>query len=194
MDHSAALTAALRAKAKLGNDTLDAEQVEALAGVLGLTPEQLPELVAGLAKAVPSVIELIWGGSLKVLPEAKPAGTGDTIIQNFGGATFGHGTAIAGKGDAKGGTVTVSPEAARGELAAVLVQLREALPKLTGEAAHAAAQAEQVLAQAPAASASPETRQTWTQQAASWLRDLLRAAPEFGQLAKLGEEAVKALT
>src|SRR4051812_34811159 len=141
MDQSAALLAALRAKAALGTDTLQAEQVEALGGVLGLAPEQLPALITGLANA--KHVELIWKGGVKVLPEATTSATGHHVVFNMPNAQVGDGAAFAGVGDATGGTVTRISDIAQGDLAAVLMQLRKLLPKLTGEAATAATKAEQ---------------------------------------------------
>jgi hypothetical protein len=192
MENSLALLAALRAKAALGSDILDAEQVEALGHVLGLTPTELPSLVTSLADG--KHVELVWKGGLKVLPEAKASNAGASVSINMPNAKFGKGAAIAGIGNATGGAITRTPEIAQGELAAVLVQLREMLPKLTGEAANAASKVEETLEQAPAASASPDDRRSWAQTAALWINNLVRLAPEMGELAKVGEEAVKALT
>ncbi len=50
MDKASALLAALRARAVLGGGRLKADAVEALAGVLGLAPEEVPAIVERLGR------------------------------------------------------------------------------------------------------------------------------------------------
>jgi hypothetical protein len=187
MDQAMALLAALRAAASLGDGRLNPARVEALAGTLGIKEESLPALAARLQEA--KQVELQWGGVLKVLPEAS-AGAG--VVQNFQGASFGPGAVVAGR-DATGGTVTVTPEAAFGALAAVIAKLQEVRPGLQGEAAEAADGATQALKAPPAAEASADTRRAWASKASGWLGRLLATAPQAKAAAELGEEIVKGL-
>ena len=104
MDHAAALLAALRATADLGESRLEPARVEALAGALGLAREELPALVQRWQKT--GQIAVSWGGILEVLPEAAPSGG---VVINNQGVNFGPGATIAGH-DATGGTVTITVE------------------------------------------------------------------------------------
>jgi hypothetical protein len=191
-DDSAAILAALRAKAKFSSDTFEPDQVEALASALGLAADRLSAVIAGLAKQEPKQVELIWGGKLKVLPEPKAPQAAQVAHVNLQGAHFGDGAAIVGIGNATGGTTLRTTTAARGELAAVLAQLREELPKLPAGAVAAAAKVEDKLSEPPAEEASQEAKQGWVNEAKSWLKKLVEAAPAMGELVKLGETAVMA--
>ena len=188
MDQATALLAALRAAASLGDSRFDPTRVEALAGTLGIKEESLPALAARLQEA--KQVEILWGGVLKVLPEAS---SGASVVQNFQGASIGPGVVVGGR-DATGGTVTVTPEAAFGTLAAVIAKLQEVRPRLQGEAADAADGATQVLKAPPAAEASADTRRAWASEAGRWLGRLLAAAPQAKAAVELGEEILKGPT
>jgi hypothetical protein len=128
---AAALLMALRATAGLSGNRLEPAQVEAHARLLGLKSEDLPALAARWQKA--GQVALHWGGVLEVLPETSGNAT---VVINAQGASFGPGATIGGR-DATGGTVTITPEAAFGSLAAVIAKLQEIQPRLQGEAAEA---------------------------------------------------------
>jgi hypothetical protein len=134
-------------------------------------------------------VKIAWGGVLEVLPEA-PANA--SVVINAQGASFGPGAGIAGR-DFTGGTVTVTPEAAFGALAAVLAKLQEIRPGLQGEAAEVADKAAQSLKAPPAAEAPAETRRAWAGSATAWLGRLLTAAPQAKAVVELGEKALKGL-
>ena len=179
------MLAALRAAASLGDGRFDPTRVEALAGMLGIKEESLPALAAQLQEA--KQVEILWGGVLKVLPEAS---SGASVIINNHGASFGPGAVMAGR-DAMGGTVTITPEAAFGALAAVIAKLQEVRPGLQGEAADAADGAIQALRAQPAAEASPDTWRAWASGTGRWLGRLLAVAPQAKAAVELGEEIVK---
>lgn len=187
MDQATVLLTALRAAASLGDGRLDPARIEALAATLGIKEESLPVLAARLQEA--KQVEILWGGVLKVLPEMSSSAG---VVQNFQGASFGSGTVVAGR-DAAGGTVTVTPEAAFGALAAVIAKLQEVRPGLQGEAADAADGATQALKAPPAAEAPADTRRAWASEAGRWLGRLLAAAPQAKAAAELGEEVLKGL-
>lgn len=187
MDQATALLAALRSAASLGDDRLDPARVEALAGILGIKEESLPALATQLQEA--KHVEILWGGILKVLPEAS---SGAGVVFNNQGANFGPGTVIGGR-DATGGTVTITPEAAFGALAAVIAKLQEVRPGLQGEAAEAADGTTQTLTAPPAAEASADTRRAWASEASGWLSRMLAAAPQAKAAAELGEKILKGL-
>ena len=172
MDQAAALLVALRAAAGLGDGRLGPARVEALAGALGIEGEALPALATRWQRA--GQVAIAWGGVLEVLPEA-PAGA--SVVIDGRGASFGPGATIAGR-DATGGTVTITPEAAFGALAAVLVKLREIRPGLAGEAAEAADRAAETLKTPPPPEAPAETRHAWATAAGEWFGRLLKAAPQ----------------
>jgi hypothetical protein len=187
MDQAAALLMALRAAAGLSGNRLEPARVEAHAGLLGLKSEDLPALVTRWQQAGQVMIH--WGGVLELLPET--AGSTSLII-NAQGATFGPGATLAGR-DATGGTVTITPEAAFGSLAAVIAKLQEIRPRLQGAAAEAAEVAEQSLTARPAAEAPAEVRRSWVSNAGGWLGRLLTAAPEVKDVVELGDKALKGL-
>ena len=187
MDQAAALLVALRAAAGLGDGRLGPARVEALAGALGIESEALPALAARWQKA--GQVAIAWGGVLEVLPEAPEKAS---VVINAQGSSFGPGAGIAGR-DFTGGTVTVTPEAAFGALAAVLAKLQEIRPGLQGEAAAAADKATRSLEVRPAAEAPVEARRAWAEDATAWLGRLLTAAPQAKAAVELGEKALKGL-
>jgi hypothetical protein len=195
MDRAEVLFEALRARASLsGAQQIDSPQVEALGESLGISQSELPALVAQLQARTPPAIELVWGGGLRVLIQpSDPVGGGITI--NAQGATFGHGAALAGA-NAQGGAVTIGSDtnSAIGVLANAIIELAALRPTLQGEAANAAAQAEQALRERPEPDASTEAKRNWAQQAGSWLSALLKAAPQAKALVEMGEKAVKLLS
>lgn len=187
MDQAAALLMALRAAAVLSEGRLEPARVEALAGVIGLKSEDLPAQIARWQEA--GQVTIHWGGVVEVLPE--PSGNASIVI-NAQGANFGPGVTIAGR-DAAGGTVTITPEAAFGSLAAVIAKLQEIRPTLQGEAVEAAEKVDQSLKAPPAAEAPEEVRRAWVSNAREWLDRLLKAAPQVKALVELGEKALKGL-
>src|SRR4051812_517262 len=106
MDRAEALLAALRARAAFaGTPQLDRAQVEALGEAMEIPPSDLPALVAQLQARTPPAVELVWGGSLRVLHQPTSSDGGGVTI-NAQGAIFGPGATIAGR-DARGGVVTI---------------------------------------------------------------------------------------
>ncbi|MFZ3235446.1 MAG: serine protease [Stellaceae bacterium] len=197
LDRAAVLLAALRASAALGSAwRMQAAEVEALASEVGISPDELPPLVAQLSARQPPAVALVWGGGLEVLqPPAPTAGSGpQNVTINAQGAVFGHGAALAG-GNAQGGNVTTSadPVDAFGALAAVVAQLAALRPGLQGEAAVAAARAEQALRERPVSNAPAEEWQGWGEQAKGLLARLLRASPQMKALVELGDRVVRTL-
>jgi hypothetical protein len=194
MDRASALLAALRARAVLGSSRLKADAVEALAGVLGLMPEELPALVDRLQRD--GHVALVWGGALDVLPERAAAagggGTGGPTI-TLQGVTFGPGATIAGH-DATGGTVRSTPEDAFGALAGVLGELRLLRPELAGEAAKAADDADRALSEVVKPQATAEARRSWAGNARAALGRLFDVAPKAKALLDIGEKALGAIT
>jgi hypothetical protein len=189
MDQAVVLLGALRARAWLGSAGLSAAEVEALAAAAGIDATAVPALVARLAEA--NAVKLVWGGTVEVLPEA-PAAAGSVYFDNRG-ATFGPGAMQAGR-DATGTINTYNAGIALGELAAVLQQLRALRPGLTGEAAEAAAAAEQVLAGRPQPDAPVAERRSWAARARSALSTLLRHVPGADAIASLADRALKAFS
>jgi hypothetical protein len=177
-----------------GARQIEAAQVEALGESLGFSRSELPALVARLQARRPPAIELVWGGGLRVLFQPSDSvGGGNTI--NAQGAIFGPGAALTG-GNAQGGTVTIGSDtnSAIVVLANAIVELAALRPTLHGEAANAAAQAEQALRKRPEPDASTEAKKNWALQAGSWLSALLKAAPQAKALVEMGGEAVKLLS
>lgn len=187
MDQAAALLVALRAAASLSDGRLESARVEALAGVLGIEKGELPALASRWQKA--GQVAIAWGGVLEVLPEATPSAG---VVINNQSANFGPGAVIAGR-DAAGGTVTVTPEAAFGALAAVITKIQEIRPGLQGTAAEAADGATQALKVPPTAEAPAEVRRAWASEAGRWIGRLLTAAPQAKAAAELGEKVLKGL-
>ena len=187
MDQVTALLAALRAAASLGDNRLDRARVEAIAGTLGIKEKSLPALATRLQEA--KQVEILWGGVLRVLPEAS---SGAGVVINQQGASFGHGAVVAGR-DATGSTVTITTEEAFGTLAAVIAELQKVRPDLQGKAAEAADGATQALRAPPAANAPPETRHAWASEASGWLSRLLATAPQAKAASELGEKVLKDL-
>ena len=190
MDKASAFLAALRARAVLGGARLTADSVEALASVLGLAPEDLPALVAGLDRD--GHVALVWGGGLDVLPErpAAAAGSGGTggVTYNLQGATLRDGATFAGH-NATGGTVRSTPEDAFGALAAVLEQLRRMRPDLEGEAAAAADEADRALSEALKPEATAEGRAKWAGTARTALGRLFDFVPKANALLEIFKKA-----
>jgi hypothetical protein len=194
MDRTEALLATLRAHMAFnGTAQLDSAQVEALGAALKIAPAELPALVAQLQLRTPPAIQLVWGGGLTVLPPPPPSG-GNNITINAQGAYFAPGSAIAG-GNAQGGAVTIGADinGVIGVLAVTIAGVATLRPTLQGEAATAAAQAEQVLKESPAPEAPPEVRQTWAENAKDGLTALLQAVPSVEALVNLGMTGVKLL-
>jgi hypothetical protein len=194
MDRASALLAALRARAVLdGTGRLRADAVEALAGALGMVPEEVPAIVDRLQRE--GHVALVWGGSLEVLPGQTAAvggGSGGPTF-TFQGVTFGPGATIAGR-DATGGAVKSTPEEAFGAVAAVLGQLRLLRPELEGEAAKVADEAEHALSEAVKPEATPEARRNWAGTASAALGRLFDLAPKAKALLDIGEKALGAIT
>ena len=154
MDQAAALLMALRAAAGLSEGRLEPARVEALAGIIGLKTEDLLAHIARWQKA--GQVTIHWGGVVEVLPEPSPRAS--SVINAQGAQTLAR--TIAGR-DAMGGTVTITPEAAFGSLAAVIAKLQEIRPSLQGEAVEAAEKVDQALKALPAAEAPAEVRRAW---------------------------------
>jgi hypothetical protein len=189
MDQAVVLLGALRGSAALGTARLTAAQVEALAGAAGIEAAVLPGLVERLQRE--KLVELVWGGGVYVLPEAQ-SDRAPTVIFNQQGADL-RGSAQSAFGPAQGGTVTIQGIAA-GELAVVLQALRDIRPQLTGEAAEAAAAAEQVLAGRPQPDAPVEERHSWAARARDALDALLSRAQGAEAIVSLARRVVTAFS
>jgi hypothetical protein len=212
MDRADGLLGGLRAHASLkGSPRIESLQVEALAKALGIPKKDLPALVTSLTKRTPPALELIYGGSVEVLPAAAPASTVNSVTMDLRYARLSDSAALAGIGPATAGPSTKGLDSATvgvlakailgleqdsavaGTLAEVTLGLRQARATLSGEAANAAHEAEKVLTTRPAPDAPHEERQAWTTKASQWLGLLVKSAPELKDLVELGIEAVKSL-
>lgn len=179
MDVSARLLDALSSAQSLGGE-LTASRIEALGGILGIPPGDLPALMNELQRA--GAVELKWGGGAVVLP-AKPKSAAGHVI-NAGTGAF---VQVAG-GDATAGNVNTAGQAGptTGQLVALLSAIRTLQPTLQGEAADAARETEIDLATALKPETPPEQRQSLWRQIGSNIKGLLALAPDVKTVVELG--------
>jgi hypothetical protein len=177
MNKEEKLLAALRAAQQVDGAPLTVSQVEAIGAALGLLPEALPELLAGLQRQ--GLVEIPWNsGIVRVLPQRFETPFSQVIHAGPGAVVQ-----AAFHGSATMGSVTIDSAAATGVLVKALGILREAKSTFPDETKHAVDAAETALAKATAANTSSEEKRGYVSQAASLLKGLLAISPQIKNLA-----------
>ena len=179
MDVSARLLDALRSAQSLGGE-LTASRIEALGGILGIPPSDLPALVNELQRA--GAVELKWGGGAVVLPPKPKSAAGHVI--NAGTGAF---VQVAG-GDATAGNFNTAGQVGptTGQLTALLDAVRALQPKLQGKAADTARKTADGVERALKPETPPEQRQSLWREVGSDIKSLLALAPDVKTVVELG--------
>ena len=179
MDVSAKLLDALSSAQSLGGE-LTASRIEALGGILGIPPGDLPALMNELQRA--GAVELKWGGGAVVLPPKPKSAAGHVITAGTGAFVQ-----VAG-GDATAGNVNTAGQDGPtiGQLVALLSAIRTLQPGLQGAAADTARKTEDLLATAMKPETPPQQRQSLWREVGSDIKSLLALAPDVKTVAELG--------